>query len=127
MIRRPPRATRTDTLFPDTTLFRSNPVRPVARRHRQPERPFSLPKAPSPPICAPSDGRFAVRGADEPSLPCRAPGVTGRTRRALFALPVSLLSSAPPISPLTSDTGIASVRVQLRLIPYYTLDAHHSQ
>src|SRR3546814_17768759 len=26
MIRRPPRSTRTDTLFPDTTLFRSVPV-----------------------------------------------------------------------------------------------------
>src|SRR3546814_8460325 len=28
MIRRPPRSTRTDTLFPDTTLFRSVAVRP---------------------------------------------------------------------------------------------------
>src|SRR3546814_3858529 len=27
MIRRPPRSTRTDTLFPDTTLFRSNRAR----------------------------------------------------------------------------------------------------
>src|SRR3546814_1433321 len=27
MIRRPPRSTRTDTLFPDTTLFRSDPGR----------------------------------------------------------------------------------------------------
>src|SRR3546814_3667338 len=27
MIRRPPRSTRTDTLFPYTTLFRSDPVR----------------------------------------------------------------------------------------------------
>src|SRR3546814_19995112 len=27
MIRRPPRSTRTDTLFPDTTLFRSLPPR----------------------------------------------------------------------------------------------------
>src|SRR3546814_13021775 len=27
MIRRPPRSTRTDTLFPDTTLFRSRPFR----------------------------------------------------------------------------------------------------
>src|SRR3546814_15559394 len=27
MIRRPPRSTRTDTLFPDTTLFRSLPAR----------------------------------------------------------------------------------------------------
>src|SRR3546814_7705033 len=33
MIRRPPRSTRTDTLFPDTTLFRSAPSRgsPCAR------------------------------------------------------------------------------------------------
>src|SRR3546814_6099703 len=27
MIRRPPRSTRTDTLFPYTTLFRSNPIK----------------------------------------------------------------------------------------------------
>src|SRR3546814_9919136 len=38
MIRRPPRSTRTDTLFPDTTLFRSNAARKcerlvVRRRH----------------------------------------------------------------------------------------------
>src|SRR3546814_8189123 len=30
MIRRPPRSTRTDTLFPYTTLFRSRPLRLVA-------------------------------------------------------------------------------------------------
>src|SRR3546814_15310415 len=29
MIRRPPRSTRTDTLFPYTTLFRSNGSRPI--------------------------------------------------------------------------------------------------
>src|SRR3546814_19673431 len=34
MIRRPPRSTRTDTLFPYTTLFRSAP----ARLHRFPRR-----------------------------------------------------------------------------------------
>src|SRR3546814_15944536 len=44
MIRRPPRSTRTDTLFPYTTLFRSRPgahrayrvrkTRPIGRRHR---------------------------------------------------------------------------------------------
>src|SRR3546814_7337820 len=34
MIRRPPRSTRTDTLFPYTTLFRSHRIPPqVARRH----------------------------------------------------------------------------------------------
>src|SRR3546814_12623085 len=32
MIRRPPRSTRTDTLFPDTTLFRSPSIAPRATR-----------------------------------------------------------------------------------------------
>src|SRR3546814_10673501 len=36
MIRRPPRSTRTDTLFPYTTLFRSIPV--AARRARRDRR-----------------------------------------------------------------------------------------
>src|SRR3546814_10928848 len=31
MIRRPPRSTRTDTLFPYTTLFRSLPMLPLRR------------------------------------------------------------------------------------------------
>src|SRR3546814_5711621 len=40
-IRRPPRSTRTDTLFPYTTLFRSSlayrqAIRPENRRHAQP-------------------------------------------------------------------------------------------
>src|SRR3546814_6391311 len=33
MIRRPPRSTRTDTLFPYTTLFRSAAVAPVGEEH----------------------------------------------------------------------------------------------
>src|SRR3546814_6317116 len=33
MIRRPPRSTRTDTLFPDTTLFRSEQLR--AGKHKR--------------------------------------------------------------------------------------------
>src|SRR3546814_5964228 len=37
MIRRPPRSTRTDTLFPYTTLFRS-PVVAAGRRHVQVQR-----------------------------------------------------------------------------------------
>src|SRR3546814_9120406 len=43
MIRRPPRSTRTDTLFPYTTLFRSDRRPPSARsarrRVRRPARP----------------------------------------------------------------------------------------
>src|SRR6056297_3714027 len=34
MIRRPPRSTRTATLFPYTTLFRSPPAAPPPVRHR---------------------------------------------------------------------------------------------
>src|SRR3546814_12913666 len=34
MIRRPPRSTRTDTLFPYTTLFRSGRERPVSTKLR---------------------------------------------------------------------------------------------
>src|SRR3546814_5709617 len=33
MIRRPPRSTRTDTLFPYTTLFRSRAITAFLRRH----------------------------------------------------------------------------------------------
>src|SRR3546814_16490135 len=42
MIRRPPRSTRTDTLFPYTTLFRSAPrrdARPACHRYRRDRHP----------------------------------------------------------------------------------------
>src|SRR3546814_3115161 len=45
MIRRPPRSTRTDTLFPYTTLFRSRPAGPPGppdRRRRRPHRIVKL-------------------------------------------------------------------------------------
>src|SRR3546814_10214902 len=35
MIRRPPRSTRTDTLFPYTTLFRSADQQPIQRQRQQ--------------------------------------------------------------------------------------------
>src|SRR3546814_2352469 len=38
MLRRPPRSTRTDTLFPYTTLFRSGVARRLFRRPRRPPR-----------------------------------------------------------------------------------------
>src|SRR3546814_5734710 len=38
MIRRPPRSTRTDTLFPDTTLFRSDAVHEHLARHQALEK-----------------------------------------------------------------------------------------
>src|SRR3546814_8643075 len=38
MLRRPPRSTRTDTLFPYTTLFRSDPAAPERQRDQPPQR-----------------------------------------------------------------------------------------
>src|SRR3546814_8374670 len=38
MIRRPPRSTRTDTRFPDTTLFRSDDDQPAAAEPPRPRR-----------------------------------------------------------------------------------------
>src|SRR3546814_7976364 len=57
MIRRPPRSTRTDTLFPYTTLFRSTPGLGAGRRtgrtrhhHRQHHAPTApVPTGPSHP------------------------------------------------------------------------------
>src|SRR3546814_6054388 len=40
MIRRPPRSTRTDTLFPYTTLFRSRVLADARRAHRNPAHRF---------------------------------------------------------------------------------------
>src|SRR3546814_13764474 len=49
MIRRPPRSTRTDTLFPYTTLFRSGvhrAFRPARRRIERRARPDRVPPQP---------------------------------------------------------------------------------
>src|SRR3546814_13612686 len=42
MIRRPPRSTRTDTLFPDTTLFRSGRIDPLVGRGEEVERTIQV-------------------------------------------------------------------------------------
>src|SRR6056297_1994520 len=57
MLRRPPRSTRTDTLFPYTTLFRSS-----AREGHSAASPSSSPMAPSPsrPRPQPKIGRAHV-------------------------------------------------------------------
>src|SRR3546814_16321768 len=75
MLRRPPRATRTDTRFPYTTLFRS-PARP---------RP-SLPM------------RIAARPRPRPAWPCRSPApcrpVLSPMKFACDPLPIFSFASA---------------------------------
>src|SRR3546814_11525910 len=71
MIRRPPRSTRTDTLFPYTTLFRS-PVLLRDRRYRRTGQAQGT-------ACTAATGRAgaharAARGADHPAaLPEQGP------------------------------------------------------
>src|SRR3546814_19469789 len=72
MIRRPPRSTRTDTLFPYTTLFRS--LRHPARRGLQapPGRPGQRPRHLLPP----------PRGAERPEGRRRLPAAAAAGRQA---------------------------------------------
>src|SRR3546814_263786 len=87
MIRRPPRSTRTDTLFPYTTLFRSKPARRAASRQGD-RRTQAFRPAARPP--GPTKGR-ATGQADGASkfLPMR-PANMSRPRRKCRALTLFL-------------------------------------
>src|SRR3546814_14046986 len=63
MIRRPPRSTRTDTLFPDTTLFRSPSVVRRAGRRRVTARADRLEEV-DPPQRSEADQDIDDRGHD---------------------------------------------------------------
>src|SRR3546814_9473196 len=84
MIRRPPRSTRTDTLFPYTTLFRSGglPPRHLRRIRRAQRSPMAPPHRN---VAAPNRRRdlaLALRPAH-----CRSPARGGtRRRRSLAAV-----------------------------------------
>src|SRR3546814_17899804 len=115
MIRRPPRSTRTDTLFPYTTLFRSHPPlrlfdlrlaalrQPLAPYHRAPE-PQHDPARPGL-ARGPTRHRPASRGSLDPGLPpgadtadrCRRSGKGARLSCGLLARP-------------GTATGLGSVR-----------------
>src|SRR3546814_17188170 len=82
MIRRPPRSTRTDTLFPYTTLFRSlaaQAFRLRPARHRPPPAAARLPP----------DYRAMRRRSRNPVLR------TNRSRRARHPAPPSPLDNSP--------------------------------
>src|SRR3546814_15176571 len=64
MIRRPPRSTRTDTLFPYTTLFRSRPrkKRPSAASTAWPNHGMMQSSGSRPPASAPAAAKSAAHG-----------------------------------------------------------------
>src|SRR3546814_20441538 len=73
MIRRPPRSTRTDTLFPYTTLFRRPPAgRPDARA--------VLAHDVAEPAAAPAHRRGVGGAGDGPHHPDRQPEAAGAAR-----------------------------------------------
>src|SRR3546814_8156636 len=99
MIRRPPRSTRTDTLFPYTTLFRSYPEdirqhdrawergrrRPQRRRHDVPEADASrvevgLPERAVADLAERKGERCGSQGSRRPASAHRAGGLRVRLR-----------------------------------------------
>src|SRR3546814_8245741 len=68
MIRRPPRSTRSDTLFPYTTLFRS-PCDAAGRLQRCRNKGYC---PPAPPPGSPLPARRSIPGAAS-ATPCHAP------------------------------------------------------
>src|SRR3546814_13139731 len=69
IIRRPPRSTRTDTLFPDTTLFRSagrQDVLPLHRVHLQAQERNPRPGAAAPPGARHRDRRQGHAAEESP-------------------------------------------------------------
>src|SRR3546814_12748211 len=92
MIRRPPRSTRTDTLFPYTTLFRSDGRLPAPRRDRR-GAGADLPAVPRP-------GRVAAQAGRQPF---RRPAPDGRFRpraHARAAAPAARRADGGALAPL---------------------------
>src|SRR3546814_20848445 len=101
MIRRPPRSTRTDTLFPYTTLFRS--LDPAQRRRRRNRRRDAEARYR---YFAP----FIVRGVE---IEHHVPGGVGEQvgREMLFALPALATEPANQLRAAAVETSGTSIAV----------------
>src|SRR3546814_2678768 len=112
MIRRPPRSTRTDTLFPYTTLFRS-PQREPEPRTRLPARRDAQP----------GDGGAQESRGLKPRSRAERTLARGRARRHLTLArkprnrPLSPIRTAPSSSGLRSEEHTTELQSLMR-IPY---------
>src|SRR3546814_10109444 len=84
MIRRPPRSTRTDTLFPYTTLFRSNPSRTHSIGFYHPQEEVSIRRLRQ--RCRDAVEVFGERGADRSEEHTSELQSLMRTSYAVFCL-----------------------------------------
>src|SRR3546814_17552948 len=107
MIRRPPRSTRIDTLFPYTTLFRSALFRalPGFRRLRPPSAAFGRQALTGPPPDAIVSEQLLIpitllrrrAGGEREERPsCSCPSRTGRSYRPLTTISRPWGHSGPP-------------------------------
>src|SRR3546814_3843386 len=97
MIRRPPRSTRTDTLFPYTTLFRSSVASP-APTWPEPVAPDAAP----PPASVPFHP-----ARKEPVIFCAAPEAPDAALRPAACAPVLATLPKPAIAPLAPPPAAA--------------------
>src|SRR3546814_9374214 len=102
MIRRPPRSTRTDTLFPYTTLFRS-PVGLAGQRHEAAHRLHDIVVTRAVRISA-----ALPDAGDRPADPPRELGAQPRGIEPIFDEPADLVI-------LDHDIGIGEQRAHLSL------------
>src|SRR3546814_12679657 len=108
MTRRPPKSTRTDTLFPYTTRFRSTPRPGGAADHRRPDGIAQRAPARDPRRRAGrrTQQRAAAAAAHDPDADRRRRrGALGRDRTVVDPVP-SVLSCAPVLPPLSSDVRL---------------------
>src|SRR3546814_6812872 len=105
MLRRPPRSTRTDTLFPYTTLFRSiGRAAPIPTERQDDDEKEAAQQAAHDPLAGPQPDLQAGAPGDSDGRPGAAPG--GRPQR-----PDRALGSGP------EDRRGAPLRVALRGAP----------
>src|SRR3546814_5917619 len=104
MIRRPPRSTRTDTLFPYTSLFRSRGGRSLGTWTARPDRRGALPAADGVRARGGRDRQVARSGAgaSDPDRAEAGPSPRSAGRRALLPLIPVQLGPRHPARPARS-------------------------
>src|SRR3546814_11234134 len=105
MIRRPPRSTRTDTLFPSTTLCRSQaahrPPRQTARRYTRNAGAGGFQRARRPKMHPYPKTHFSLAGATSPKPPLPLASIEPTTHSAITPY------ASADLTPLVSSTHLS--------------------
>src|SRR3546814_9904478 len=118
MIRRPPRSTRTDTLFPYTTLFRSASIaRPATSRTRPRISTGSPPKAAEAPIIRTcKSARFVlIAAAVAAAVPAHASGDSGEVLNALVRARLAEAGGEPVVALTRSEEHTSELQSLMRI------------